>query len=74
MSPPSSGSKNKPIKKPAWKQVENRVSSAYFLALKMGATCSSEMLVDFQRTTQREIPENRTLHNHCCEKLKSYIF
>jgi hypothetical protein len=31
-------------------------------------------LVDFQRTTRRYIPEDRTLHNHrCCENLKSYI-
>jgi hypothetical protein len=36
-------------------------------------TCSSEMLADFQHTTRCYIPENRTLHKHCCENLKSYI-
>jgi hypothetical protein len=34
---------------------------AYCLALEIEATCSSEMLVDFQRTTQHCIPEDRTL-------------
>jgi hypothetical protein len=29
--------------------------------------------VDFQWTTQPYIPEDRTLHNHCYENLKSYI-
>jgi hypothetical protein len=46
---------------------------SYSSILKMVATCSSETSVDFQRTTQRYIPEDRTVHNHCCEKLKSYI-
>jgi hypothetical protein len=35
--------------------------------------CSSETSGDFQRTTQRYIPEESTLHNHRCENLKSYI-
>jgi hypothetical protein len=48
--------------------------SAYFLTLKMEAICSSEKSVHFQWTTRRYIPEDRTLHNHCCENLKSYIF
>jgi hypothetical protein len=39
----------------------------------MEATFSSETSVDFQRTTLRFIPENRTLHNHRCENLISYI-
>jgi hypothetical protein len=47
--------------------------SAYSLALKMEATCSSETSVDFQQTTQHYIPEDSTLHNHHCENLKSYI-
>jgi hypothetical protein len=34
---------------------------------------SSETSVDFQQTTWCYIPEDRTLHNHCCENLKSYI-
>jgi hypothetical protein len=38
----------------------------------MEATCSYGTWVDFQRTTQRYIPEDRTLHNDRCENLKSY--
>jgi hypothetical protein len=34
------------------------------------ATRSSEMSVDFQRSAQRYIPEDRTLHNHRRENLK----
>jgi hypothetical protein len=40
----------------------------------MKAKYSSEMLLDFQRTTRRYIPEDRTFHNHWCENLKSYTF
>jgi hypothetical protein len=29
-------------------------------------------VVDFQQTTWHYIPEDRTLHNHCCENLKSH--
>jgi hypothetical protein len=46
---------------------------AYNLTLKMNAKYSSEMSVEFQQTTWRYIPEDRTLHNHRCENLKSYI-
>jgi hypothetical protein len=35
--------------------------------------CSSEMLVDFQQTTKSYIPGGRSLHDHHCENLKSYI-
>jgi hypothetical protein len=35
------------------------------------AICSSETSVDFHQTTWRYIPEDRTLHNHRCENLKS---
>jgi hypothetical protein len=41
--------------------------------LKMEATCSSETSVATQQTIQRYIPEDDTLHNHCCENLKSYV-
>jgi hypothetical protein len=46
--------------------------AANSLTLKMGAICSSEMSVDFQRTTRRYIPKDSALHNHRCENLKSY--
>jgi hypothetical protein len=39
----------------------------------MGATCSSEISVDFQRTTRHYIPEDLTLNNHCYENLTFYI-
>jgi hypothetical protein len=38
----------------------------------MEATFSSETSVDFQRTAQRYIPEDRIVHNHVCENFKSY--
>jgi hypothetical protein len=47
--------------------------SAYSSTLKIEATCSSKSLVYFQRTTRRYIPENTTLYDHRCKKLKSYI-
>jgi hypothetical protein len=62
MSPTYSGLKSEPSKKPAW-------SLAYSLTLEMVVTCFSKMLVDW-----RYIPENRTLHSHCCENLKSNRF
>jgi hypothetical protein len=39
----------------------------------MEATCSSETLIDIQRTTPRYIPEARTVHNHRYENFKSYM-
>jgi hypothetical protein len=49
------------------KQAESRS-----LALNTVATFSSETWVDFQWTTRGYIPEDRTLHNHRSENLKSY--
>jgi hypothetical protein len=46
---------------------------AYSLTLKMETTCSSETLVEFQWTTWRYIPEDRTLHSYRHENLKSYM-
>jgi hypothetical protein len=37
------------------------------------ATCFSETTIDSQRTTRRYIPEDRNLHNHRGENLRSYI-
>jgi hypothetical protein len=39
----------------------------------MEATYSSEMSAEFQRTTLRYIPEDRTLYMHRCKKFKSCI-
>jgi hypothetical protein len=46
---------------------------AYSFALKMEVTFSSKTSVDFHWTTWRYIPDDRVLHNHHCETLKSYI-
>jgi hypothetical protein len=45
---------------------------AYSSTLNMEPTFSSETTVDFQRPTRRYILEDRTLHNHRCENLRSY--
>jgi hypothetical protein len=39
---------------------------------KMEAIRSFDASVDTQLTTRRYIPEDRTLHDHSCESLKSY--
>jgi hypothetical protein len=46
--------------------------SCLALTVKMKVTCSPETSVDLQRTTQLYISENRTLHNHRRENLKSH--
>jgi hypothetical protein len=33
---------------------------------------STEISVDFQRTTRRYIPEDKILRDHGCENIKSY--
>jgi hypothetical protein len=38
----------------------------------MEAICSSKTSVDCQRIVRHYIQEDGTLHNHRCEKLKSY--
>jgi hypothetical protein len=43
----------------------------YSASLKMGAVSCSEILVDLYQTTWYCIPVDRTLHNHCCENLKT---
>jgi hypothetical protein len=45
---------------------------AFSSTLKMKAIFSSEMSVDFQRTTRRYFPADRTPYNCRCQKLKSY--
>jgi hypothetical protein len=45
----------------------------YSSILMMEATCSSETTIEFYRTIRRYIPEARTLRNHRCENLRSYI-
>jgi hypothetical protein len=46
---------------------------AYSSTLKMEAKCSSEVSVDFRRTTRRYTPEDGTLDNHRFESLKSCV-
>jgi hypothetical protein len=46
---------------------------AYSLTLKTEATCSSEMLVDFQQTALCYIPGGQTLNNLICWQ-PSHIF
>jgi hypothetical protein len=38
----------------------------------MEVICSFETSVDFQRTTRRYIPEDKTHHNHRCDNLKPH--
>jgi hypothetical protein len=45
----------------------------YLSTLKMEAKCYSVITGDFQMTTQRYNLKDRTLHNHRCENLKSYL-
>jgi hypothetical protein len=40
------------------------IKSCSGLTLNVESTCSSEVSVDFQRTTRRYIPEDRTLYNY----------
>jgi hypothetical protein len=42
-------------------------------ALNMKATHFSETWVDFEQPTTCYMPKERTLHNHCCENLKSTL-
>jgi hypothetical protein len=44
------------------KQVHSNLLFGLLLGLKMEETCSSKTSIDFQWTTRRYIPENRTLH------------
>jgi hypothetical protein len=60
-SPPSSGLKSKPSKNPAWSRQQAEFCLAYFLTPNMEAVCSSQTLVNLGKTTQRYIPEVRTL-------------
>jgi hypothetical protein len=44
-----------------------------YSTLKMRGDMFLQNIGDFQQTIQCYIPENRTLHNHCCENLKPYM-
>jgi hypothetical protein len=48
-------------------------SLAYSSTLKLEAMCSTETSVDFQRTPQCYMIEDRTLHNHFCETVLFFI-
>jgi hypothetical protein len=45
----------------------------YSLTTQKEAICSSETSADFKRTTQPYIPGDRTLYNHRCKNLRSYM-
>jgi hypothetical protein len=77
LSSPSSGPKNKPMKKPAWNLTPTFIlvsCLAYHSTLKIEETCSSETSVDFQQTTRRHIPDDRPLHSHGCENIIDFDF
>jgi hypothetical protein len=63
MVPPYSWSKNMPSMKPGWSRQE---ADLWLLPV------PSKRRMNFQRTTQRYIPDDRTLHNHRCENLSSH--
>jgi site-specific recombinase len=42
-------------------------------ALTVEVTCSSEVAIDLQWTTQHCMPENIISYNHCCENAKSCV-
>jgi hypothetical protein len=46
---------------------------SYSSTMKEEEICFSQMLADFQRSTQCYVLEDRTLHNCCCENVKSCI-
>jgi hypothetical protein len=48
------------------------MKSSVFWGYKAKGTYSIKMTVDFQRTTRCFIPEDRTVHNHNFENLRSY--
>jgi hypothetical protein len=45
----------------------------YSSILKIEATCSSKMSVEFQQNTRRYIPEDRTLHNEKCHSFRKFL-
>jgi hypothetical protein len=52
---------------------EPSTATCLTLVSKLVYFSTSEMSEDFQRTNRCYIPEDRTLHNHLRENLKSYI-
>jgi hypothetical protein len=49
------------------------ISRLAYSTLIMEVACSSEPLVDFQRTTRDGIPEDSTLHKHRCNGV-DYVY
>jgi hypothetical protein len=69
ISPPSSGSKNKPSHLlPRW-----YLARFILRPWRWKRNVPPKHRLAFKRTARRYMPEGSTLHNHCCENLKSYI-
>jgi hypothetical protein len=65
---------NRNVHVSAWSWILATCVVLVSFTLKLEATCSHETAVDFQQTTRRYIPEDKTVHNHRCENLIPYLF
>jgi hypothetical protein len=55
-------------------RINRRFGGTYRLNLKnMDVMCSSETSAGFQCSKRRYIPKDRTLRNHRCDNLRSYM-
>jgi hypothetical protein len=75
---PISGSENKPSKRQALGSACYLLHAGFLFGLLFdsedGGDMSLRNVVWLQQTTQRYLPEDRTVHNHLCENPKSYTW